>query len=401
MTNPVLDNNIATESVILWQYDKAYNLIRLIKAWNRFAEVSCTDFWDYFGNSIFPIDLADTFGLNVWGNLLGISRPTIYIPIGSDGRSDLATDDYDEDGYRVYSVDDVKGWKTVSITNTLYRGLLKGQFFLMCHKPTVPNYNKYLSIVFGAEDSDESDAVAYDIFDSDGNVKNDDTGYRYTTRNRVIDFQDMTMSFTFPENASIEEAYLIFQHYDLVYKFPAGIRYPGEFINDELVIGLNTTPSNGQFYKAFVDGLVLAEDNKPDNYPNGGIFSTTDRANYLVPAVVSGKVFIYNSVTEYNGVYNYDDSSDSSDIGVEVSLTVSIKNSAPSKRHAVWIDWGNGDCGYKYIPQGESSKTFSSIFYHKGLFPVMVLFDEKVIESVTPGFSYEHLYDLSVAGGAE
>ena len=80
MTNPVLNNNISTDSVILWQYDKAYNLIRLIQAWNEFAKVSCTDFWNYFGNSIFPIDRADTFGLNAWGNMLGIPRPTIHIP---------------------------------------------------------------------------------------------------------------------------------------------------------------------------------------------------------------------------------------------------------------------------------------------------------------------------------
>ena len=84
MTNPILNNYIGNEEVILWQYDKAVNLINLIAKWNGWAKVSCEDFWNYFGNKMFPINQADTYGLNVWGNLLGIPRPTIKIPKTGD-----------------------------------------------------------------------------------------------------------------------------------------------------------------------------------------------------------------------------------------------------------------------------------------------------------------------------
>ena len=456
MTNPILDNNIATDSVILWQYDKAYHLISLIQKWNEFAVASCTDFWNYFGNSIFPIDRADTYGLNVWGNMLGIPRPTINIPVGIDGRTDEVTipqdkktikssdqdaidsairngyeiyavkdgntylykpvtevvDDktikydvygYSEDGYCVIPSDesddseesdpvgsDDSGWKTVTIKNTLYRGLLKARFFMMCHTPTVPNYNKYLSILFGAKGGDGDGEPDYDIFDEFGNVTEG-----HESRNKALDFQDMTMGFTFPENATPEEAYLIFQHYDVVYQFPAGIRYPGEFIDDSLVIGLNKTQEEGQFYKAFVDGLVLADDTS-GAYPNGGIFSTTDRANYSSPKGISGVAYIYRAEED-------DDSSsdDSSDGDSKISLTVRLRKGVSNGLVPVWIDWGNGDCGFHYIPGILGEKEISTSYKSSGLYSIIVLTNPVLVDGIETEFDIVNIYDLVLPSGGE
>lgn len=391
MTNPVLSNNIATDSVILWQYDKAYNLIRLINSWNEFAIASCTDFWNHFGNNIFAIDRADTYGLNVWGNLLGIPRPMIKIKAGADvedggvdyvtipdsedSSSDESSSDTDEfdaygynkDGYRVSWVDDTDepSWKIVTIKNTLYRGLLKGRFFLMCHSPTVPNYNKYLAIVFGATGDGNT---TYDIFDEDGNIKDG-----FSSRCNALDFQNMSMGFTFPQNATIEESYLIFQHYDVVFPFPAGIRYPGAFVDDSLVIGMNKIQTEGQFYKNFVDGLVLAEDtddSDSDVNPNGGIFSTTVGANYLRSPVVSGKAFVIQASTS-----------------TQPTLSFTVNGTVK-----VWIDWGDGECGYRNLSgsgtavevQKKSTYAFAglvavTVFYKDGVTDVS-LTDETPIE---------------------
>lgn len=486
MTNPILNNYIGNEEVILWQYDKAVNLINLIAKWNGWAKVSCEDFWNYFGNKMFPINQADTYGLNVWGNMLGIPRPTIKIPktgdnwdgganiettpsdwvtINTDGKSaaqieeeikekriagytifktedgiislcKLITDGdvkydfygYNTDGYKV--VDDGNsevdgqtvdsGWKIVTIKNELYRGLLKGRYFLMCHTPTVPNYNRYLSIVFGAfrnpiypdEDSsasDDGENVYRDIFDADGNVKKyegDDSDSSsessdmddplYLSRNVAIDYFNMTMSFTFPEGATTEEAYMIFQHYDIVYPFPAGIRYPGEFLFDDLVIGLNTdqeanNTETNQNYRNFVDGLVLAEDPNPAN-PNGGIFSTTDRANYKVPSTVAGTAYIYKAEVP-------EDESE----GITISMTFSTLDAARSERQAVWIDWGNGECGYHYLPAGANNdnnqnKQISTTYTVPGLYPIIVLFDSEKVDLSSMDFSSDEEFEL--CGGA-
>ena len=410
MTNPLLSNKINTDGVILWQYDKAYNLIRLLQHWDQFAKASCEDFWDYFGNYVFAIDSADTYGLNVWGSLLGIPRPTIKIPVESDGNIDEVTVPsspdslvpgfdkygYNTNGYKVQEVSADEQWKTVTIQNELYRHLLKGRFFLMCHTPTVPNYNKYLSIVFGSFKGVGSNAeITYDIFDYDGNIKDG-----YAARAKVLDFQNMAMGFTFPgdvrtlescKDTTIEEAYLVFQHYDLVYPFPAGIRYAGEFIHDNLVIGLNTDQepgtANNQNYKTFVDGMILAETDT--QYPNGGIFSTTDSANYkVVPTVAAGKAYIVR--TNRSGVRR---------------LTFTTKNENPlSNREEIWIDWGNGDCGYHYMAKEEKIKMFNSRYYDEidsqySLYTVLVYFnDVKLNINASELAPYVATYDLCAGG---
>lgn len=301
MTNPILKNKVSTDTAILWQYDKAYNLINLITNWNKFGTVACEYFWNYFGNKVFSIDDADEYGLTVWGNLLGISRPSIKI------------DD------SISNIDD-----------PFYRRILKARFFMMCHSPTVPNYNRYLAILFGAIKDGNKEYDASKIFDAYGNVNEG-----YSSRCFALDFQDMSMGFSFPTDATEEEAYTIFQHYDVLFPFPAGIRYPGEFIDDELVIGMNLTNGDkptGQNYKNFVDGLVLAEDIS-DN-ANGGIFSTTDHANYKVSPTVSGIAYIVPAT-------NLADS----------SFNITINNSAGSDTK-IWVDWGTGECGYEYIKGG-------------------------------------------------
>ena len=386
MTNPVLNNDIATDSVILWQYDQAPNLINLIQSWNDFGIASCTKFWNYFGNYIFPIDRADTYGLNVWGNLLGIPRPTIKIPVDQDSREggvDYVTipdpdsgeaDDrfnrygYDENGYRVSWTEG--GWKIVTIKNDLYRGLLKGRFFLMCHTPTVPNYNKYLAIVFGAKDTV---GVQRDIFDTDGNIK-----AGYTSRCKAIDNQDMTMGFSFPTDATTEEAYLIFQHYDVVYPFPAGIRYPGAFVEDDLVIGLNTDQDVGQKYKNFVEGLVLVDDPNPEN-ANGGIFSTTDGANYYTAPTVTGKAFVVVVKTS------------NAKPGITIEQPESSSDEQPESssnaRFKIWIDWGDGECGYHYLQYSNGSETITitkkNYYADTGVYAITVFYLAKDVDSVS------------------
>jgi len=452
MTNPILNNYIGNEQVILWQYDKAVNLISLIGKFNDFASASCEQFWNYFGNKMLAIDQADTYGLNVWGNLLGIPRPTIKIPKEGDGADDgpmeetepdfssvssedeAAIAEKESEGYKIYKtsdgitylykpkvIDDVEydfygyspdgykvvddgifyegegdnkvqrdsGYKIITIKNELFRGLLKGRFFLMCHTPTVPNYNRYLSIVFGSvkkNDTASPKKVYRDIFDWLGNLKSLDGGDSYLSRNIALDFQDMTMGFTFPKQATTEEAYLIFQHYDIVYPFPAGIRYPGEFLMDDLVIGLNTdqeaSTEDNQNYRNFVDGMILAEDSKTGNQ-NGGIFSTTDRANYKVPSSASGIAYIYNA----------------DDLTAQVMM--SFKSRDNNSRQAVWIDWGNGQCGYNYLPVGlpsDTHKTFSTTYKEKGLYPIVVLYDKEKVELWANTFRPEETYNLCGGG---
>lgn len=133
MTNPILSNAVENKGVILWQYDHAYNLIALIDGFNKIATATVTQFWDYFRDGVFNIMTADEFGLNVLGRIMGLPRPTVALADGSD--SDSAED-------------------VVPISDDFYRRLLLGRFFLFGMSPTVPNYNKYLNIVYGRFSAD-------------------------------------------------------------------------------------------------------------------------------------------------------------------------------------------------------------------------------------------------------
>lgn len=499
MTNPTLSNKISSDSAILWQYDKAPNLIHLIQNWNEFATVSCERFWNYIGNKVFPIDAADEYGLTVWGKILGIARPkarnvykwsnmttannrasgrsTIHfipVAIGMQSTADKITSITikSTDGNGLYTspvrlkicdasetttfgissnVVEMKNQNTeytfnftehspleretsytlifvteeslpqraqvalrikyssgeqspglyfggnldfvpvitvewlpsafespiAPISDAFYRRILKARFFMMNHSPTVPNYNKFLAILFGAIDS-TSNQIEYDttkIFDAEGNVNSG-----YTARSQALDFQDMTMGFSFPIDATDEEALTIFQHYDTLYPFPAGIRYPGEFIDDELVIGLNTDATgetgDNQNYKNFVDGLVLAESDEGN--PNGGIFSTTDRANYLTKANYAS-VFYVLPVTKND---SSDSSSDDSDVG-SASITVFNTTASPQK---VWVDWGNGECGYHYLNANAQGVSLSPTrgYDFDGLVAIQVYFPEDSVTVTDP-----------------
>lgn len=141
MTNPILSNAVENKQVILWQYDHAYNLIALIDGFNKIATATVTQFWDYFRDGVFNIMTADYFGLNVLGRLMGLPRPTYTVEDGSD--SDSAED-------------------AKEISDDFFRRLLLGRFFLFGMSPTVPNYNKYLNIIYGRFSSDIL-PVAYTI----------------------------------------------------------------------------------------------------------------------------------------------------------------------------------------------------------------------------------------------
>lgn len=237
MTNPVLSNEVENSQVIIWQYDHAPNLIGLIDGFNKIATDTVTAFWDYFRDSVFNIQTADAFGLNVLGRLMGLPRPTVEF---ADGSSDSD------------SVPDV-----VPITDALFRRLLLGRFFLFGMSPTVPNYNKYLNIIWG------NDAPA------------------------VVDGFDMSMEFPPPVDnggsddsddseeeivSYAEELAMHEQHPDLIYFYPAGIRTNAPSDPSKMVIGFDD-----QNLENFADAFSWVE----NKIPTGGIFAGNEKAKYL------------------------------------------------------------------------------------------------------------------------
>lgn len=319
MTNPILSNEIANKAAILWQYDRAPNLIALVRNLNAVATNAVTDFWDYFAECIMDLEHADSFGLEVWGRLLGLPRPKVKIPVADSSPTE---------------------WETVPITDGFFRRLLKGRFFLFGAPASVSAYNRYLSLVYGTTDGGAG------------------------TRCKVVDHLDMSASFTFPSDASQEEAYLIFEHPELVYFYPAGIRYAraqgrnkSPFPMPSGVIG-----TEGQSLENFASAFAWADDESA----NGGILSGNVEANYEEASSLPGFAYILEV-----------------EPGDEKSIVLSGDGQA-------WIDWGDGVCGYNSLA---ADFTYSHVYDTAGLYAVTVrLGDGLSVE--TPPSGAETTYEL-------
>lgn len=271
MTNATIDNKVGNEAVVLWQYDKAYNLIALIGKFgedagiwkkgnlgrfNYLAKVTTEDFWDFVRDYVMPLhehedETLDKLILTVWGRILGLSWPTYE-----------------------------KGGRTVEISHDFFRRIIRGRFFLLNMAATTANYNKYLGIVFPKEEIDEEAKKEAEEqgevylsgprnYVKDGGTSMPDEDGRETINNSKF----MSMEFSMPDGVKEgdEEWEIIKQNPNLIYIYPAGIRYEGGFKPDSKVIGFN-----GQDLKNMANGFAWADENEK----NGGILAGTDKAQF-------------------------------------------------------------------------------------------------------------------------
>lgn len=79
---PLLIVPFNVEQTVISQYANSPTLLQLIQNMNAYIDPA-TNFAAFF-NNIWNIDTADTFGLNIWGRILGVSR---VIPIPGDNDS--------------------------------------------------------------------------------------------------------------------------------------------------------------------------------------------------------------------------------------------------------------------------------------------------------------------------
>ena len=104
----------------LWQYDQAPNLNALLQSSADFVRNNVSQFWADWEQNVFNIRTANTFGLNLWGKILGGERIT-------------------------YTNDD---GETVSFTDDMYRLLLLARVMKFNSNGSLKSINDYLQFVF-------------------------------------------------------------------------------------------------------------------------------------------------------------------------------------------------------------------------------------------------------------
>ncbi len=105
--------------VILWQYDSAERFKKLDAGEQTFMDNAVTKFWEDFNTNIFNLSTCNTFGLSLWGKLLGIARPTY-----------------------------LDGGEEIEYTDEQYRLVLQARIYLLTFDGSAYALNKFFKMLF-------------------------------------------------------------------------------------------------------------------------------------------------------------------------------------------------------------------------------------------------------------
>ena len=103
---------------VIWQYENATNLKTLITQKENWYNTNLDEFWLKIESDFLNIQTATDFGLNLWGQILQVSR--------------------------TYNING----NLTTLSTELYRRLILGKLQLIRSDGTVPNINKYLNFIF-------------------------------------------------------------------------------------------------------------------------------------------------------------------------------------------------------------------------------------------------------------
>ncbi|WP_350307641.1 DUF2612 domain-containing protein [Photorhabdus viridis] len=153
-------------ATILAQYAASPKLNSLIRSFN--AAVSSAEFINTFYDLIWNIDTANTYGLDVWGKIVNVSRRLTvnenvkYIGFGEALLNvPTTTDPNPFDQAPFYSGESKT--KTIELSDQMYRKLIMMKAMSNISDCTIPNINRMLVYMF----SDSGRAYITD----DGNMK--------------------------------------------------------------------------------------------------------------------------------------------------------------------------------------------------------------------------------------
>ncbi|EAO5935036.1 TPA_asm: DUF2612 domain-containing protein [Salmonella enterica subsp. houtenae serovar 48:g,z51:-] len=137
------------EDTILTQYSASKKLLSIIDTFNQ--AVSLDDFTDEFIKKVWDLTTCETFGLDMWGKIVGVSR-YIVAPIDSDSfgfsEADDASPDYPTPFNDSPFYGGVQETTNVRLGDDAYRTLIFCKAFTNISVATIPEINRFLKILF-------------------------------------------------------------------------------------------------------------------------------------------------------------------------------------------------------------------------------------------------------------
>lgn len=137
------------EDTILTQYSASRKLLSIIDTFNQ--AISLDDFTDEFIKKVWDLTTCDTFGLDMWGKIVGISR-YINSPIETNffgfSEADNAEPNYPAPFNDSPFFGGAQETTNVRLSDEAYRTLIFCKAFTNISIATIPEINKFLKILF-------------------------------------------------------------------------------------------------------------------------------------------------------------------------------------------------------------------------------------------------------------
>lgn len=179
--------------IILWQYDDAEKLKAIVANEQNFMDNAVTKFWEDFNTNIFNLATCNTFGLELWGKLLGVARPT-----------------YTDHGTQI------------EYTDEQYRLVLRARIYLLTFDGSAYALNNFFKILF----------PEYQVI--------------------ITDNYDMTVTIGFAQEPE-EEIKVIFRD-DTFLPRPSGVEYIMDWATDySKIFGFEGMKHNNEEPPSFTD----------------------------------------------------------------------------------------------------------------------------------------------------
>lgn len=138
---------------VMAQYANSTKLRALIDTFNLAVEPE--NFIDDFYDLVWNIDTADTYGLDVWGKIVVVSRlltveeNRIYFGFGEASSTPVLIDDPQPFNQAPF-YNGGQATSTISLSNDAYRKLIMMKAMANITNCTIPNINRMLMYMFGS-----------------------------------------------------------------------------------------------------------------------------------------------------------------------------------------------------------------------------------------------------------
>ncbi|WP_023640351.1 DUF2612 domain-containing protein [Dickeya zeae] len=135
---------------ILTQYSASTRLLNIIDTFNQ--AVSLDDFTDEFITKVWDLTTCESFGLDVWGKIVGVSR-YVKAEISTNSFGFYESDSGDENEYPSPFNQEpfyagIQETETVRLGDDAYRTLIMCKAFSNISIATIPEINRFIKILF-------------------------------------------------------------------------------------------------------------------------------------------------------------------------------------------------------------------------------------------------------------